>query len=168
METLEFLPTSAKSLRERSRELEVSEVTTPEFQAYLDALIQKMIEARGVGIASPQIGRNIRAVVIQPAPTDDPQVLINPVITKKSEALLESEEGCFSVPGTYGLVKRHKKVTVEALNRHGRRIEFEAKNFPAFVVQHEVDHLDGILFIDKAEKTVELDEKGEVKKKRVR
>ncbi|MCK9360721.1 peptide deformylase [Patescibacteria group bacterium] len=165
MENLEFLPTSAPSLRERSRELEVSEVTVPEFQLYLDALIRKMIEARGVGLASPQIGRNIRAVVVQPEPTDDPLVLINPVITKKSDALLESEEGCFSVPGTYGLVKRHKKVTVEALNRHGRRIEFEAKNFPAFVVQHEIDHLDGILFIDKAEKTVELDEKGNVKKR---
>ncbi len=165
MEKLEFLPTSAKSLRDRSRELEVAEITVPEFQLYLDALIQKMIEARGVGLASPQIGRNIRAVVIQPEPTDDPLVLINPVITKKSDALLESEEGCFSVPGTYGLVKRHKKVTVEALNRHGRRIEFEAKNFPAFVVQHEIDHLDGILFIDKAQKMVELDEKGNVSKR---
>lgn len=154
MEVLEFLPTEAKSLRQRSRELEVAEVTTPEFQAFLDALIQKMIVSRGVGIASPQVGRNVRAVVIQPEPTDDPEVLINPIVTKKSEALLESEEGCFSVPNTYGLVKRHKKVTVQALNRHGRRIEFEAKNFQAFVVQHEIDHLDGILFIDKAEKTV--------------
>lgn len=159
MNPLEFLPTSAKSLRQRSQELDVAEVTTVAFQAYLDDLIRKMIEARGVGIASPQIGRNIRAVVVQPDPTDDPQVLINPEITKKSEALLESEEGCFSVPGVYGLVKRHKKISVRALNRHGRRIEFEAKNFPAFVIQHEIDHLDGILFIDKATKTVELDDK---------
>lgn len=165
MEKLEFLPTTTPSLRQRSQELEVKEITTPEFQNYLDALIRKMIEARGVGLASPQIGKNIRAVVVQPEPMEDPLVLINPVITKKSEALLESEEGCFSVPNTYGLVKRHKKVTVQALNRHGRRIEFEVKNFPAFVVQHEIDHLDGILFIDKAEKKVVLDEDGNVKKR---
>lgn len=151
---LEFLPTSAPSLRERSQELELAQITTPDFQAFLDELIQKMIEARGVGLASPQIGKNIRAVVIQPDPMEMPQVFINPVITKKSEALLESEEACFSVPGKYGLVKRHKKITLEALNRHGRRVELDFKNFPAFVVQHEVDHLDGILFIDKATKVV--------------
>ncbi|MCR4256830.1 MAG: peptide deformylase [Candidatus Uhrbacteria bacterium] len=168
METLELLPPNAPSLRERSRELELSEITTPEFQAYLDALIVKMGEALGVGLASPQVGKNIRAVVIQPLPKDKPEILINPKIIKKSEALLESEEGCLSVPDVFGLVKRHKKITVRALNRHGRRIEFEAKNFPAFVVQHEVDHLDGILFIDKANKIVELDENGNVKKNRVR
>lgn len=151
---LEFLPTSAPSLRERSQELGLAQITTPDFQVFLDELIQKMIEARGVGLASPQIGKNIRTIVIQPDPMEMPQVFINPVITKKSEALLESEEACFSVPGKYGLVKRHKKITLEALNRHGRRIELDFKNFPAFVVQHEVDHLDGILFIDKATKVV--------------
>ncbi len=168
MKTLEFLPTSAPSLRERSRELEVSEITTPEFQAFLDALIAKMQEAHGVGLASPQVGRNVRAVAVQPYAKDKPEILINPEIVKTSETLLESEEGCFSVPGVFGLVKRHKKISVRALNRHGRRIEFEAKNFPAFVVQHEIDHLDGILFIDKAERTVELDENGNQKKNRVR
>ncbi len=168
MEPLELLPPSASSLRERSRELEIAEVTTPEFQAYLDELIVKMGEAQGVGLASPQIGKNIRAVVIQPTPTVKPEILINPEITKKSEALLESEEGCLSVPGVFGLVKRHKKISVRALNRHGRRIEFEAKNFAAFVVQHEIDHLDGILFIDKAKDTVTVDEDGNVKKHRVR
>lgn len=165
MNALEFLPTSAKSLRERSRELEVAEVTTPEFQLFLDAMIQKMIKARGVGLASPQIGKNIRAIVIQPDPYKDPLVLINPEIVKKSVATEESEEGCFSVPGIYGLVKRHRKISVRALNRHGRTFEFDAKDFDSFVLQHEIDHLDGILFIDKAEKTVELDEEGNVKKR---
>jgi len=166
MENLELLPTEAKSLRERSRELEVAEVTKPEFQEYLDALIVKMHAANGVGLASPQIGKNIRCVVIQPDPYVAPEILINPVITKKSEALLESEEGCLSVPGIYGLVKRHKKISVQALNRHGRRIEFDAKNFDAFVIQHEIDHLDGILFIDKADEKVKVDENGKVKRVR--
>ncbi len=168
MNTLELLPASAPTLRERSRELELAEITTPEFQAYLDALIIKMDEAMGVGLASPQIGKNIRAVVIRPVSMDKPEILINPEIIKKSNALMESEEGCLSVPGVFGLVMRHKKVTIRALNRNGRRIEFEAKNFSAFVIQHEVDHLDGVLFIDKADKTVELDETGKVKKNRVR
>lgn len=168
MNTLELLPASAPTLRERSRELELAEITTPEFQAYLDALIIKMDEAMGVGLASPQIGKNIRAVVIRPVSMDKPEILINPEIIKKSNALMESEEGCLSVPDVFGLVMRHKKVTIRALNRHGRRIEFEAKNFSAFVIQHEVDHLDGVLFIDKADKTVELDETGKVKKNRVR
>ncbi|HVM90980.1 MAG TPA: peptide deformylase [Verrucomicrobiae bacterium] len=166
METLELLPTEAKSLRERSRELDVAEVTKPEFQEYLDALIVKMHQANGVGLASPQIGKNIRCVVIQPDPYKTPEILINPVITKKSEALLESEEGCLSVPGVYGLVKRHKKISVQALNRHGRRIEFEAKNFDAFVIQHEIDHLDGILFVDKADRKVKVDADGHVKRVR--
>lgn len=165
MDALEFLPTSAKSLRERSRELEVAEVTTPEFQLFLDAMIQKMIKARGVGLASPQIGKNIRAIIIQPDPYKDPLVLINPEIVKKSVATEESEEGCFSVPGIYGLVKRHRKISIRAFNRHGRKFEFDAKDFDSFVLQHEIDHLDGILFIDKAEKTVELDEEGNVKKR---
>jgi peptide deformylase len=166
METLTLLPTEAKSLRERSRELEVSEITKQEFQDYCAALINKMHEANGVGLASPQIGKNIRVVVIQPDPYKEPEILINPVITKKSEALLESEEGCLSVPGVFGLVKRHKKISVQALNRHGRRVEFEAKNFDAFVIQHEIDHLDGILFIDKADQKVKVDAKGKVQRVR--
>lgn len=164
METLELLPTEAKTLRERSQEIDAARVTTKEFQEYCDALIAKMHEANGVGLASPQIGRNIRVVVIQPDPYKEPEILINPEITKKSDALLESEEGCLSVPGVFGLVKRHKKISVRALNRHGRRIEFDAKNFDAFVIQHEIDHLDGILFIDKADRKVKVDDKGNVKR----
>ncbi len=148
MEKFDFLPTNTPSLRQRSRELRMEEITTPKFQAFLDKLIYTMQVSDGVGIASPQIGENIRAVIVNG--TGHPECLINPEIIKKSDALLDSEEGCFSVPGKYGIVQRHKKVTVRALNRHGRKIEMEVKNFPAFVVQHEVDHLDGILFIDKA------------------
>lgn len=146
------LPT--KTLRERSRELEVSEITNPEFQAFLDKLIETMFVEDGVGIAAPQVGQNIRAIIVNTE--KGPECYMNPELLKKSEAMVDSEEGCLSVPGKYGLVKRHKKVTVRALNRHGRKIEFEAKNFPAIIFQHEVDHLDGILFIDKADKVVEV------------
>ncbi|MBP9762453.1 peptide deformylase [Patescibacteria group bacterium] len=142
------LPTP--SLRERSVELEVEEITTPAFQAYLDQLVQTMFVADGVGIASPQVGRNIRAIVVNTGAR--PECYMNPVITKTSEAMVEGEEGCLSVPGQYGLVSRHKKVTVEAINRHGKRITLDLKGFPAVVFQHEIDHLDGVLFIDKATK----------------
>ena len=149
MENLELLPTEAKSLRERSRELEVAEVTKPEFQEYLDALIVKMHAANGVGLASPQIGKNIRCVVIQPDPYVAPEILINPVITKKSEALLESEEGCLSVPGFHATVPRPASVTVRGLDREGRERIVDAEGFLARAIQHEMDHLDGILFVDR-------------------
>lgn len=146
------LPT--KTLRDRSRELEVSEITTPEFQAFLDKLVETMFVEDGVGIAAPQVGNNIRAIVVNTEA--GPECYMNPELVKKSEAMVDSEEGCLSVPGKFGLVKRHKKVTVRALNRHGRKVEFEAKQFPAIIFQHEVDHLDGVLFIDKADKVVEV------------
>jgi peptide deformylase len=148
MQPFEIVKLPTPSLRERSRELTAEEVKTPEFQAYLDQLTTTMFVADGVGIASPQVGRNIRAIIVNLP--NGAEAFVNPVITKKSEALTDSEEGCLSVPGKYGLVKRHKRVTVEALNRHGRRVELDLKNFPAIIFQHEIDHLDGILFIDKA------------------
>jgi peptide deformylase len=148
MQRLTLVPTEAPGLHTPSAEVSVEEIATPEFQAYLDALIQTMIESDGVGIASPQIGRNIRAVVVQMP--QGPECFMNPVITKRSDAMVESEEGCLSVPGDYGIVMRHKRVSVDAVNRHGRRVSLDLKNFPAIVFQHEIDHVNGILYIDKA------------------
>ncbi|MCE9586263.1 peptide deformylase [Candidatus Uhrbacteria bacterium] len=148
METFPIVKDPTPSLRQRSREVEVSEIQTPEFQVYLDKLARTMIVEDGVGIASPQVGRNIRAIVVNMP--KGPECFMNPEIVKKSEAMEASDEGCLSVPGKYGVVQRHKKVTLRALNRHGRRVQFEAKAFPAIIFQHEIDHLDGILFIDKA------------------
>lgn len=151
-ETFPIVTDPAPSLRERSRELSVEEVLTPEFQAYLDKLTATMFVEDGVGIASPQIGRNIRAIVINPLGT--PECWINPEIIKASDAMVESEEGCLSVPGVYGIVKRHKKIRVRAINRHGREEEMDVRGFPAIVWQHEIDHVNGILFVDKAERMV--------------
>lgn len=153
MDTFPVLTDPTPSLRERSRELEAEEVLTDEFQAYLDKLIRTMHVEDGVGIASPQIGKNIRAIVVNLGNKVD--CYINPEIIKTSKKMIDSEEGCLSVPNKYGIVKRHKKVRVRAMNRHGRIEEMDLKNFPAIVFQHEIDHLDGVLFIDKAEKIVE-------------
>lgn len=152
MDTFPVLTDGTPSLRQRSREVEVSEVQTAEFQAFLDKLIRTMIAEDGVGIAAPQVGNNIRAIVVNMP--NGPECFMNPELVKMSPAVIDSEEGCLSVPGKYGIVKRHKKATLRALNRHGRKIEIELKAFPAIIFQHEIDHLDGSLFIDKAQKVV--------------
>ena len=151
-DTFSIVTIPTPSLRERSVEVDVAEITTPAFQAYLDKLSRTMHVSDGVGIASPQVGKNIRVIVVHIQ--HKTETYINPVITKKSDTMIESEEGCLSVPKKYGLVTRHKKVTVEAINRHGKRVVLDLKGFPAIVFQHEIDHLDGILFIDKATKIV--------------
>ena len=153
MQPLPLVTLPAKSLREPSQVIPVAEITTPEFQSFLDQLAHTMTVADGVGIAAPQVGKNIRAIVV--ASKHGPACYINPEITKASEAMTESPEGCLSVPGKYGLVDRHKKVTVKALDRHGRNVEMDLRNFEAIVFQHEIDHTNGILFIDKAKKVIE-------------
>jgi peptide deformylase len=152
MQAFPIVTEPTPSLRKRSQEVAVEEITTPEFQAYLDQLVHTMFVSDGVGIASSQVGKNIRAIVVNAS--GKAECYMNPVITKRSEVMVESEEGCLSVPGTFGIVMRHKKITVEAINRHGRRVTMELKQFPAIVFQHEIDHIDGILFIDKAIKVV--------------
>jgi len=151
-ETFPIVKDPTPSLREHSRVLSMDEIFTPEFQAYLDKLAATMLVEDGVGIASPQIGRNIRAIIINPTGTIESW--INPEIIKASDTMVESEEGCLSVPGVYGIVKRHKKIRVRAMNRHGRMEEMDVKGFPAIVWQHEIDHVNGILFVDKAERMI--------------
>lgn len=107
-----------------------------------------------VGIAAPQVGKNIRLVVIdvslypKPHPNRGEMTLINPVLRPFGEKRI-GREGCLSVPDLTGNVLRSEKVDVEALNLDGNIIKFETSGFEAVVVQHEVDHLDGILFLDR-------------------
>ncbi len=153
MKLFDIVTHPAPSLRERSVEVDPREITTPEFQAYLDILTNTMLVKDGVGIASPQVGRNIRAIVVQI--NNVTECYMNPEIIKASEAMIEGEEGCLSVPGIYGMVDRHKRITVRALNRHGRSVELDLRQFPAVVFQHEIDHLNGVLFIDKMKRPAE-------------
>lgn len=147
---LPFLPTTDKSLRTRSSEVDPKQIGTPDFQVFLDDLTETMFVADGVGMAAPQVGRHERIFVVNEP--RGPGVYINPEVTLLTEPTEDSEEGCFSVPGVWGFVKRAKKIRIKALNRHGRRVEREVKGFHALVMQHEFDHLEGILFIDKAYK----------------
>lgn len=122
---------------------------TKKTQLLLDDMLRIMRKANGVGLAAPQLGIDQRIIVI--APMDyRPMALINPVITKM-EGEVVGTEGCLSLPGLYGSVTRAKFVEVDCLDRRGREITLELEGMPARVLQHEVDHLNGVLFIDKVD-----------------
>lgn len=113
----------------------------------IDDMMRIMRKANGVGLAAPQVGILQRVIVISPDGMK-PAALINPRIVK-SEGEQVGQEGCLSIPGLYGDVKRAAYVEVEATDRRGRELVYELEGMPARIVQHEIDHLDGILFIDK-------------------
>jgi len=147
------------SLRDRSQELDHDLLLSSDIQTLIDNMIPTMYADDGIGLASPQIGQNIRICIVgkdalkldkkNTLPLED-LILINPVWQKTSRKKEWDTEGCLSVPAVFGQVQRYKDITVTALDRHGHELSFEAHNFFARVIQHEVDHLDGILFIDKA------------------
>ncbi len=114
----------------------------------LDDMAETMYKYDGIGLAAPQIGHSIRAVVIDIG-NGKLLELINPVIISKEGSCMDSE-GCLSVPGIFGDVERAEKVTVEYTTRYGKRRNLEADALLARCIQHELDHLDGILFIDLA------------------
>lgn len=134
-------------LRTPAAEVGVEEITTPNFQTFADEFAAFMIASDGVGLAANQVGISKRIIAVLDRSRVD--VYVNPEIVKASSATMESEEGCLSVPGVYGIVERAKRVRVRALDRHGRRTEFDVSGFPATIFQHEIDHLNGILFTDK-------------------
>ncbi len=115
---------------------------------FLDDMAETMYKFDGIGLAAPQVGRAIRAVVIDIG-NGKLLELLNPEITEKEGSCVDSE-GCLSVPGIFGEVERAAKVTVEYTTRYGKRRKLEADALLARCVQHELDHLNGILFIDVA------------------
>lgn len=145
-------------LRAKNDEIGSEMLKTDELQQLVLAMCETMHKKDGIGLAAPQIGKNKRICVINTE--DGDLVLINPYIIKKSFKKDIDEEGCLSVPGVYGNVKRSKKIRVKALTPQGKEIKFDAEGMFARVIQHEVDHLDGILFIDKV---IEIT-KGEIEK----
>lgn len=134
-------------LRERSREVDVARIKTPKFQKFADDLAAFMIASNGIGLAAPQVGipERVIAVLIN----DKATVYVNPEIAKTSSATELDQEGCLSVPNVWGTVERAKRATVRALDRHGRRVTLNLSGLSARVFQHEIDHLNGVLFIDK-------------------
>lgn len=132
---------------------------TAEHRKLIEDLIETMRAAPGVGLAAPQLGVSERLIAVEygeePENEDDPPkkkklyVVINPEIVWASEELVQGTEGCLSVPGWVGDVMRHEAVTVRGLNRNGGKITIKAKGWLARIFQHEIDHLDGVLYTDK-------------------
>lgn len=120
---------------------------TPELCAVLDEMIPMMKNAHGVGLAAPQVGISERFFVMNPG--DRIRKVINPEIISKGNSFAEMEEGCLSVPGIHKKVKRARRISVRYMDETGLVVEEELKDFPARVFQHEYDHLDGILFVDR-------------------
>lgn len=133
----------------REKAVPVKEIT-PNIAKLLDNMLDTLYDANGVGLAAPQVGVSKRVVVIDVG--EGPLELINPVIIAKEGEDLD-DEGCLSIPGITGQVARAAKVKVEALNRQGELQVIEGDGLLARCLQHEIDHLEGILFVDKAKKT---------------
>jgi peptide deformylase len=136
-------------LREQARE--VTEING-ELQRLIDDMAETMYAAPGLGLAAPQVGALHRLIVLDVAHRDggarDLKVIINPCITQ-TEGELAHEEGCLSVTDFSAEVRRHARVTVKGVDRHGKPVSLTGEGLLSVVLQHEVDHLDGILFIDR-------------------
>lgn len=150
------------ALRAKARPLHPSEIRTPKIQQLIDDLFETMKEYQGVGLAGPQVHEGLRLFVagFPPPPEgeeveedDEGQVplmaIINPEITPVGKETVEDWEGCLSIPDIRGRVPRARQITVRAFDRNGTKLEIEASGFTARVIQHETDHLDGVLFFDR-------------------
>lgn len=135
-------------LRLRKRAAPVTEVNDA-LRKTIDDMFETMYAAPGIGLAATQVNVHKRLLVLDVSDDKDaPMVFINPEIEVLDPEPLGYEEGCLSVPGYYDLVSRPRKIRVKALNRHGEPFELEAEGLMAVCLQHEVDHLDGKLFVD--------------------
>jgi peptide deformylase len=144
---MEILLLGSDALHQKA---EAVETVDDEIRALIVQMFAAMQSHNGVGLAAPQVGRLLRLFVVI---ADDgvPRVFINPHIVFSSEETVSREEGCLSIPGTYGDIVRPEKITVQALDERGKKFMLEADGLLARVIQHENDHLDGILFIDRAD-----------------
>jgi peptide deformylase len=146
-------------LRQRAREVTTEELQSKDFQQLVDDLVETMRDANGAGLAAIQIYEPVRLLAVEvngnPRYPYKPKIpltiLVNPVIEPLSDEKFENYEGCLSVPNLRGIVKRVAKIKLTALDRHGAPIEMECRGFKAGTMQHEVDHLDGKIFVDRVE-----------------
>lgn len=136
---------------------EVENIDSPEIQQLIDDMTATVQDADGVGIAAPQIGVSSRVFILNSEPNDrypnapkfGPVAMINPVIISKSAEKEKDWEGCLSIPGIRGHVSRHTELEVEYYTSDGKKHQKKLSGFPAKVFQHELDHLDGIVFLDR-------------------
>lgn len=161
MATREIVTTPNPVLRKKARK-----VTDfgPELQKLIDDMVETMHAAPGVGLAAPQVNVSQRVIVVEYGDDEDEEApaklytLANPEIVRSSTETVLGNEGCLSVVGYQGEVERSLEVTVKALNRRGKPVKIKAKGWIARIFQHEIDHLDGVLFVDRATKVWEVEQ----------
>jgi len=149
MAVLEVLTYPNKFLRTTAGPVESID---DDIQQIIEDMADTMYEEPGVGLAAVQVGIDKRIIVYDPEPDKELRkfnVLINPEVVSQNGSMLSENEGCLSVPGFRADVKRHTNVTVNGLDREGNPVSIEAEGWPAVILQHEIDHLNGILFIDR-------------------
>ena len=160
MSVREIVTVGAPVLRERAREVGAEELRSPAVQQLIDDLIETKRAANGAGIAANQVGEAVRVAVVEVEegnprypykPPEPLTVMINPTIEPVGDEMVEINEGCLSVPDLRGSLERHLAVRVRYLDRHGEEHEEVKRGLTAGTFQHEVDHLDGILFVDRAD-----------------
>lgn len=137
-----------KSIRQPSKAVTLEDIRAGTFRKLIRDMLESMRVENGIGIAAPQIGVNLRVIIVDTK--EGPMVMMNPVIKKKSLRKETTEEGCLSVKGIFGPVPRHISLTVQGYSEDGEEFTVEAKGLLARIFQHEVDHLNGGLFIDRA------------------
>lgn len=135
-------------LRKKSQEIE--DILSDDNKKLVEGMIKTMRKNKGIGLAAPQVGILKKIIVIDTK--DGPYVLANPKIIKYSKEKEDAEEGCLSIPGKYNQVNRSQVIKYSGILENGEKITKEEKGLFARVIQHEVDHLEGILFIDRVKK----------------
>ncbi len=141
----------------------------PELQTIIEDMIETMRAAPGVGLAAPQVDVPLRLIVVEYGDEEEEEsapkklyVVANPEITRVSGEMVVGNEACLSIPGLVGEVERHAAVMVKGLNRQGKPVKIKASGWLARIFQHEIDHLDGILFVDRATRVWRAEERPEV------
>ena len=157
---LSIVTISDKGTVLRKRASEAQNITSPRIQKLIDEMIPLMYEKDGIGLAATQVNEGVRIAVLCPQPkkfdeskkTKEALVIINPVITRHSLFKEDSEEGCLSVPEFFGIVRLCRSVTVAYLDREGKKQTVKGSGLFGYCLQHEIDHLDGLLFVDRTKK----------------
>jgi len=147
MAVLEIRTFGDAALREKA--LKVDEIT-PEIEKLIKDMLETMYASLGAGLAAPQIGVSKKIIVID-GEEEEPLIFINPIILEK-EGKLTEEEGCLSIPGVFSEVTRFEKVAVEGINQKGEKVKITKDGLIGRALQHEIDHLEGVLFVDRVSK----------------
>ena len=155
MATLPIVRLGHPALRAPAEPLAPARLGSAEIQRLIDDMVDTMRAAEGVGLAAPQVGAGVQLFIYEALDEERPEtsiplrIVVNPMVEPFPGELVYDWEGCLSIPDLRGLVPRHPQVKIHGLDRHGGRLDYVAAGFEARIVQHEFDHLNGVLFLDR-------------------